>query len=98
MKTSQLVENIINELGIGTRSLARLIDASPTTIHRWINEEVMISDEKLQNLKEINLAIHTLAKNVECSPDSIVNALIELKESPLWQGWDNAIQKQCFES
>lgn len=92
MKTSQLVENIINELGIGTRSLARLIDASPTTIHRWINEEVIISDEKLKNLKEINLAIRTLAKNAECSPDSIINALIELKESPLWQGWDNAIQ------
>lgn len=92
MKTSQLIESIINELEIGTRSLAKLIDASPTTIHRWINEEVIISDEKLQNLKEINLTINTLARNSKCSPSEIVKILIELKQSPLWQGWDNAIK------
>ncbi len=92
MKTSQLVENIISELGIGTRSLAKLLDVSPTTIHRWINEEVTISNEKLNNLHEMNKTIIVLARSSSCNPDEIVKALIELKASPLWRGWDHAVQ------
>ena len=92
MKTSQLVENIINELNIGTRSLAKLLGVSPTTIHRWINEEVEISTEKLNSLHEVNRAIVALAKNSKCNPDEIVKALVELKQSPLWKGWDHAIE------
>lgn len=92
MNTSQLVENLINELNIGTRSLAKLLDVSPTTIHRWINEEVTISSEKLNSLQEVHKTILTLAKSSKCNPDEIIKALIELKQSPLWKGWDHAIK------
>ena len=92
MKTSQLVENIIDDLGIGTRSTAKLLEVSPTTIHRWLNEEVNISEVKLQSLKATYRAITNISKKFECEPKNIVGILLELKASPLWKGWDNAIE------
>ncbi|OFZ25204.1 MAG: hypothetical protein A2381_12245 [Bdellovibrionales bacterium RIFOXYB1_FULL_37_110] len=53
---------------------------------------MIISNEKLNNLHEINRTILSLARSLNCRSDEITKALIELKTSPLWRGWDHAVQ------
>ncbi|MBL6991357.1 MAG: hypothetical protein ISR65_16355 [Bacteriovoracaceae bacterium] len=92
MKSSKFIESILKEFAISISGLAILIEVNPATIHRWINDEMEISQENIDKINEISSIINSMANRANCNVSDIIKTLVNLKKSPLWRGWDHAAQ------
>lgn len=92
MKSSKFIENILKEFTVSISGLAVLIEVNPATIHRWINDEMEISQENIDKINEFSSIIHSMANGANCQVNEIIKTLVNLKKSPLWKGWDHAAQ------
>tara|TARA_B100001971_G_scaffold213155_1_gene245589 strand:+ start:180552 stop:181211 length:660 start_codon:yes stop_codon:yes gene_type:complete len=92
MKSSKFINDILKDFDASISGLATLIEVNPATIHRWINDEMEISQDNIDRINEISSIIKTISASAHCQTGEIIKTLVTLKKSPLWKGWDHTIQ------
>ncbi len=82
------LSNILKKHQISTRALAELLDISPATITYWKSNNDEVPTKYIRQVERVLSTLERIAINADSSIKDVVKPIIEIKKSPLWEGYE----------